>query len=338
MKKKKKFMLSNIDLQEVSFVDKGAGEGVRVILMKRNDPLANLELNDRDDFLKTVTSHVLKEVDAQSFNEIVNDQELSRQFWSLMDVLHSSIISIMRDDDIDDKKAKIAESVTQFLAAVKNIKVTKGGTIMPKKYSVEELTKMTEELQAKQDELQKAHDALQETNTALAKENEELKKTAADSGEGEGEGDINKSELPEAVQKHLNTQDAQIKKQNDQIEKMQDENLTKVYLAKAESVTNTGAAEDIGLLLKAVATHDSELADQVETVLKACHERIDKGDLFKETGHTGGDDASAYEQLQTLAAEVAKASDGNLTKDQAFAKVLKDPENAGLRKQMREEK
>ena len=59
--------------------------------------------------------------DAQSFDEVEDDSNKRSEVWDKIYALEQSIISIIEDDAIEDKKAKIDESVAQFRDAIVSV-------------------------------------------------------------------------------------------------------------------------------------------------------------------------------------------------------------------------
>ena len=132
---------------------------------------------------------------------------------------------------------------------------------------------------------------------------------------------IDKSALPEAVRKQLETQEQDIKKQAEDIAKMKDEGLTREYVAKAVEVGAIGKSDEIGTLLKDIAKHDSALAVKVFDVLKGADTKIRTGGLFTELGkEEGKGGASAYDMIVQKASELRKTCP-ELSEAQAFTKV-----------------
>jgi ABC-type thiamine transport system substrate-binding protein len=103
---------------------------------------------------------------------------------------------------------------------------------------------------------------------------------------------------------------------------MEDDNLTREFVAKAAEVNLVGKADEVGDMLKAIAKTDSALADKVMGILKTAHARIQESGLFTEIGkeNPSGAVTSAYDKIVAKAAELRKTSPA-LTEAQAFTKV-----------------
>lgn len=103
---KKRHMLKDITVTEVSSVGRGANQGATVTL------------------LKTADGDVLK----RSFNEALSDMGISEKLMELMGemfkmnrALRASLHSILESPDIRDKKAAIRESIAQFAQAMESV-------------------------------------------------------------------------------------------------------------------------------------------------------------------------------------------------------------------------
>lgn len=103
---KKRHMLKDITVTEVSSVGRGANQGATVTL------------------LKTADGDVLK----RSFNEALSDMGMSEKLMELMGemfkmnrALRASLHSVLESPDIRDKKAAIRESIAQFAQAMESV-------------------------------------------------------------------------------------------------------------------------------------------------------------------------------------------------------------------------
>jgi len=203
-----------------------------------------------------------------------------------------------------------------------------------------EMPKTIEQLQAEVD------DAVAKFTTATASletitaENAVLKADAekaasekdADNTDKDG---IDKSALPEAVQKKMDAQDADIKKQADTIAKMKDDNETAVFTKQAATFDKLSLkAEDFAPILKAASKGmDEAQFAELTRVLKSANEIA--GKVLKEFGSSEtGEDTTAYDKLVAKGAEIA-VRDG-ITKEQGFVKAKK--ENPDLWTQSRAER
>lgn len=104
---KKRHMLKDITVDEVSSVGRGANQGATVTLLKTADA---------------------EDVAKRSFNDTLRDMGLSEKLMELMGdmfkmnrAMRDSVYSIMNDPEVKDKKAAIRESVAQFAQAMESV-------------------------------------------------------------------------------------------------------------------------------------------------------------------------------------------------------------------------
>lgn len=331
--------LRSVKLDEISFVGKGDNPEANILLLKMKSDekgfgivalgkecKGKAQLDVLKKWLADNPTLVVKEDgDALTFAEVQDNRELREKVWNMCWTLEDSLGSIMRDDTVTDKTAMIATSIDQFKAAITAI--TKGEPIM----SVE-LKKQLDEAQAKVTALEKqVEDVTKENETLKADcsaKDKKVEEMAAQMKKEEGEDPIYKG-LPEAVVKEL-------KDGKERIAKMEDNELTRTYVAKAAEVVLVGKADEIGDLLKKIAKTDSASADKVFELFKTANARIQEGNLLKESGdNTNTGVATAYEKIVAKAAELRK-SHPEMTEAKAFTKVY--DEEHELRAQYEEER
>lgn len=163
---------------------------------------------------------------------------------------------------------------------------------------------------------------------AFTKQEEELanlRKQVEELSKGDDEGkpdDINKADLPEPVRKRLEELEKQAK-EAEEIAKAEREARVRAEIRKrAEGYANVGEVDKIAEAIYKAQSVSAEFAEQLETLFKSAHERIEKGDLFKELGSGAGDSAStAWGKIEAAAAEIMKATP-SMTRPQAIAKAL----------------
>lgn len=315
--------LTDVVLNEISFVGKGDNPEAHVLLlkMKKSGGLKNYPKIMKDEKIQSET--LLKwlqdnktligkdENCAETFNEIIQDRDLRERVWELCWTLEDSLGSIMRDDTVTDKTAMISQSIDQFKAAITAI--TKGDIMTEEEIAA--LKKAKEEVEA-------ALKEEQNKGAALAKELDVLKaapaagetcKTCGQKMPVKKEDEIEKG-LPESIRKELEDNRARITK-------MEEDNLTREYVGKAVEVALIGKADDVGDILKSIAKADPALADKVFNLFKTADARIKEGDLLKEKGEEHGDGAAtAYDKIVAKAVELKKTSP-ELSDAQAFTKV-----------------
>ena len=133
------------------------------------------------------------------------------------------------------------------------------------------------------------------------------------------------TETQKAVAEAVAVEKAAREKLEADIAKMQDERLTEVLKAKAETVSNVGGVDDIAAVLKAVATGCApEIGDKLDTILKAAHERLKLSDLTKDTGGRSVEAADSPLGVLKAAAEELRKNDPALSQTDAFKKAAKD--------------
>lgn len=121
--------------------------------------------------------------------------------------------------------------------------------------------------------------------------------------------------IPESFQKQFN-------EMQKQLQAMVEEKETRIWVDKAAPM-QIGKAEEVGGMLRRIATFDSDLAGKVFKLLSDADARIKQAGLFEERGTaTGGEvaDEKAIDKLNKKAAEI-QGQEPQLTKQQAFAKA-----------------
>jgi hypothetical protein len=109
---------TKLKLRELSSVDKPAQIGARALCMKRADD---------DHFDAAIVAELAKYVcetdGAHSFSEVLRENEFSQKIWPCVDAFSQSIRSIVGDSSITgaEREGKIAQSTSEFLAAVRAI-------------------------------------------------------------------------------------------------------------------------------------------------------------------------------------------------------------------------
>ena len=134
------------------------------------------------------------------------------------------------------------------------------------------------------------------------------------------EAEINKADLPEAVQKRLDEASAL----EVRVAKMEAD-------ARVESFTKRAATDfakvadhaELGAVLATIAEKAPEVLEGVEKVLRAANERIDTSTILKTVGSDG--DADASDPVAAKVDAILKA-DPNKSKVDATAEAMRDPE------------
>jgi hypothetical protein len=363
-------LLKDLQINDVSSVDRGAGRGVKVMLMKRDAEAekrkADLQkFNTESDKAKSAANVIdmrgLLRKDAVDFETASANgeaQETASDIVNEMDecicALRCAIGSILDDPEVNDKAAAIEESFKQFqdyIAGLDPANVEKAMTTADIKKQIDDavaaaLKDTTEKLAA-----------LETTNKALTDENVVLKmsdkhkafhsgldskeakdKFAAMSGaERDAHMEKTKKSIDPDIAKRLADADA-------------DRVLLKALVEKDEIATFAKRAAELGLpvehgeLLRKAHRGDAEAFKSVEAIIgtmnKALREAQTTGKIFKEFGAQGEKGGtSALDELNAKAEEYRKTEAGkSLTQQQAFAKVYNDPANAEVAKREKQER
>lgn len=221
------------------------------------------------------------------------------------------------------------------------------GTTEEVQKQLDELVELNKQLLAQNEEVKKANTALAEANKKLQADVDDLLKMEDDASckmedgsagvmkNGKCVAKVDKALIPESVQKAMDAQAEQIKKQDAEITKMREREETREYVAKAEAYSNLPIkADELGPILKSAAGMPEAQRKELERVLKAAD--VAFKELEKMKGSTGTTDAnSAYEKLMGMAKELKKA-EPKLTIEKAFTQVC--DENPQLYRQHRDEK
>ncbi|MCK5604557.1 hypothetical protein KAR91_21895 [Candidatus Pacearchaeota archaeon] len=325
------FNITDMDLDEVSFVDKGANQPAHIILMKRLGK-AKTKREMGEDFPASAFAYVPDSDKPSTWKlrlwDSISEKETAAQVGRAVAALGPGFRGQkvqIPSDDLSGVKAKV---LAAWLRVNEDKNREDAPTILKSegfmKKTAEEIQKELDELQKTHDELVKTNDELQKTHDDLTKDHDELKKTAVK------KEDIDKSGMSDEVKKQFEKQETELADQAKIIAKMQDDRLEKEWISKAADSTLVGEATEVGKLLKSVAEASPETAESLMTLFKAANARIEKGNLFKELG-TGGESEvdGALGELNKKAHDLAKAE--KITFEKAFAHVYKT-ENK-LRKQ-----
>lgn len=221
------------------------------------------------------------------------------------------------------------------------------GTTEEVQKQLDELVELNKQLLAQNEEVKKANAALVETNKKLQADIDDLLKMEDDASckmedgsagvmkNGKCVAKVDKALIPESVQKAMDAQAEEIKKQRDEIAKMREKEETREYVAKAEAYSNLPIkADELGPILKSAASMPEAQRKELERVLKAAD--VAFKELSKMKGSTGATDTnSAYDRLMVLAKNLKK-TEPTMTIEKAFTKVCE--ENPALYQEHRAEK
>lgn len=334
-------ILTDLRIDEVSSVDRGAGDGVRVMLTKRNKPMSTKQSLFQKIFGGGSTS--------------------STDVTKATGALAQSVSTILADDKVTDKGAALAKSFEQFedhlsktLTAGPAV-VEEGGSemdlnilkkalgladtateadvttaITKQREATEAATKAVAKMQhdleianANMDPTEKAH------HDALG--TEEARKVFRALSKADRKVVIEKAAppVPEYVQAIL-SQNAEMKKKLDEMS-----GSAELSVLQKKAVDH-GLTESDGEVIQKAYRGDLASVDKLLGIIKADRIALRKAGFFKEFGTTQGGDQpeDPYQALMAKAQELRK-SKPELTEAQAFEKVYADPTNAELVKKER---
>ncbi len=322
--------LTKLRIDEVSSVDRGAGQGVKVMLMKRD--------GETDVIDWTAVSKALKIEPAEvDVTKALNEATLA---------LTKSIASIAQDEKLDDaaKAEAVAKSMLEFNEHIADLLKADGqqeSTMdaaalkkqiddavaagiageVSKREAVEldlAIAKMSPELQAY---VAKAFGDDKDKKKAFAAKSKDDQDKECDAAKRASEGD--------PVVKALKTENEAMAKR---LAALEGDREAADFVKRA---TDLGLPAAHGDVMRKAYKGDAAAQVEHDKMLKGLTEQVRTGKVFAEFGK-GEDPAgkgvgSAYEQLMQKAEELRKTEAGkNLTIPQAFDKVFTDPANADL--------
>jgi hypothetical protein len=324
-------ILTNLRIDEVSAVDRGAGEGVKILLMKRNEKMP-------ESALQKFFTNLFSKSAAPISPEVIAKSTAA---------LAQSVNSIMKNGG-DDQNKLLAETFVQFQEHLQKA-VTGSPPVVKKEVQDMDTAELKKALGLKDDAddaaIMKAIAGQKETLEKARTDKATLEKAAADKEAADKNVDKAAQEklalekaaiaaLPESVRKQL--EEGVVLKA--QVEELRKKDMLATFTKKAE---DAGLPSSKGeLLMKAYGNGgDAAAVDELLTMLKAAHTQVIKAGLFNEFGDGrggSGTGATAYDELVAKARELRK-TDKTISEAQAFAKVFTDPENSDLAKREREE-
>ena len=301
--------LTELELDEVSLVDKGANQEAHVMIVKRG-PLRRFA-----DWMMG-KSYGEDYGAPRPMSQIMMEDEAQSQLARLMMALHESLESIQGADiDADEKLALMQQSAAEFAEAVEGIEIMKSlrdeidslssldeipaaiaaiNKALGNEGETEEVEDMTEPVKTEETsvEVEKADDVAKALETEVAKR-EALEKKLA-----EMEAVAKRAEIAARVEKSMG------------------------------SVPGANGAELVDML---IAIHDgagAEVASKVEALLVSSSQAVSESAVLEEVGKDAGAEADVFSRAQAIADELRK-NDPSLTKEIALAKAFEtNPELA----------
>lgn len=346
-------LLKDLQINDVSSVDRGAGVGVKVVLMKRDEK--NNETKDKHDADNVIDMRGLLHKEAIDFDAASDNIEaretasqISEEMNECICALNCAICSIMDDPAVTDKNAAISESFNQFKDYIAGLTPAN----MEKAMNAEVTKQINEAVAAALKDTNDKLAKLETDNAALVIENAVLKLSpaeqdyckafpAADKKKfADKKKEDREEEMEDAKKRAAVKIDPEIQKRLERAEA--NDALLKALIDKDETATfakravEIGQTEAFGAVLRKAHNGDKDALKQVEgkieEMAKALVAAQKTGKIFKEFGTAvdrGG--VTANEELMAKAEELRKTESGKaLSPQQAFAKVYADPANAEL--------
>jgi hypothetical protein len=365
--------LTRLKISEVSSVDRGAGEGVKVVLFKRDSApkdqtalqklLTAAELTigkdgtiSTDMVLKTNSAKTLPaeikngveaavEIFAKSTQEIMASDEADKE--TLLERSYGEFVEHIGGLGTDEDAPAIAAAVFEALG-------TEDQTMPMTDKEIETLKAQAKEAETLKAEITKRDEeiAKRDAELVLAKLSAEHKAHAEKlSGDARAKflamsAEERDAELKKALAKR--DEDPIFKAMNDRIAKAESENAELKKRLDAEedakervafgkrAVEVYGQPEAFGETLRKAYKGDAAAQAEVEKQTLSLKRMAEAGATFKNFGKNGGDASTASAQIRAKAQELQKA-DTKLSYEKAYTQVLKDPENVDLAKRLRTE-
>ena len=323
--------LVNMQIKEVSIVDKGAN-GKKFLIVKRaeDDPVLEGGGNLKKSISSKIMSFLKSAFDVEDkspvdFNTAMAISQKQEEDWKKDSLLYDgiwalrdSIDSISDDETLDDKQSAVLQSLSQFFSYLNQNEIIKAG----KKISADRMKALKD-----------IYASLGDLLTGVSNEEKGDDDNVAKKDHVEGcmcepciakRNTVAKSaSIPEEIQKRMDTLEKRNQDLETQLKKQNDEAKNKEFIAKASSYTSLGMkADEIGPVLKRMAELDPEGYAKIEATLAAANEQISKGDLFKEAGSDGVGESDITKRVEGMAKEIQKRE--NCTIEKARTIVYKE--------------
>jgi hypothetical protein len=356
-------ILTRLRIDEVSSVDRGAGEGVKIMLMKRQgkDKPMSTKIGKMFSTLfgggdsNVVTIDKALEGLAESVGTIVTEAStpeelstsLSKTFEQFGDHLKSTLTAgpavIPKEDQIMDlsilKKALgLAETATEAdvsAAVAKSVAATATLAADVKKMSDELMIAKAEFTPAELD-FYKASDYDEQENDGdnkLTADKKKAKKAFREASHSERSMIMKAAEpaLPAHIQQIIDD-NAKMAKRLAELE------AGGSLVALTKQATDAGLPESEAATIQKALGGDKEAVEKLLGFIKTAQAAAKAGGVFKEFGSSTGTGvvSTAYDELAELAKALQK-SDPKMTFPTAFAKVYEDPANIEIVKRERGE-
>lgn len=309
--------LTNLDIREVSLVDRPAIRREFLVIKRDQDNNNNEEpdmaADDMQQELFFADSDMESDISNMVDAEVEKAMELKPATLKAIKDMYQRIDQDMHENDGSDKKMleRLAAMIAQVLHKMGHGDKEKGGH-----YGEEDEKDKNVEAKKSATKEEVMTESDNQESIALAK-NED--------------GSYDLSSLPEAIREPFATlckqnQEAVEKaaKLEELLKAEQDERLRRDFVQKAENeYTNIpGTSVEVGLLLKSLHAADAELAAKVEEIFKAVNSQLANSELLREAGSSEEPEStSAWGQIEKQAAGLVAEGLFN-SKAEAVSKVL----------------
>ena len=318
-------ILRRLKINEVSSVDRGAGEGVNIALLKRDDDGEPVDNADKKSSLTTRVS--------EFFSNLFRAEpqaSAAEQFDGALAGLAESVKSIVTDDGEADRDDMLAKSFAQFHEHVSPLL---GDRVLQQPTDKQGDLPMSAILKA----LGLKEDASEEDALKAIAEMAKARRKNGNGKNGDKEEEEEEEEEEEKEEKALKALPEKLRKQLEEgaeakrrVEKLEHE---AALVAFTKQAVDAGMPPAEGVTLQKAYAGDKEAIDKIVILCKTGFASAREAGAFKEFGASGaGGTATAFEQVTALAQKYLKDHPGEkLTPEQAFAKVYQDPANKSLR-------
>lgn len=169
----------------------------------------------------------------------------------------------------------------------------------------------------------------EEIRKELAAQIEELQKEPEGvDGVDEGE-DVNKIDIPEAVQKRLDEMEKRAEEAQKLAEEEREKRLEVEFSKRARQYDAVAEVDKIKSVLQKSAGMDNDLCEDLEEILASAQERLEKSELFEQSGDSGQDVTDSESVLEKKAEEI-RSQNPDLTEAQAVRKAVEENQSLYL--------
>ena len=296
--------LTDLELDEVSLVDKGANQAAHVVIVKRSPlrRLADWVLRKNDEY----GYGMAPPASPMPISAIIAETDAQERIARLMEALHESLESIQDSDlSADEKLAMMQQSAAEFAEAVEGVELVKA-----LRDHIESLSSL--------DEIPAAIAAI---NKALGNESEG-ETTMTEPVNTEDTSVVEKADdVAKALASEVEKREA-LEKKLAEMERVAKRAEVAARVEKTMGAVPGASGDDlVGLLM---AIHDgagADVAGKVEALLVASSAAISESAVLDEVGKAAGAEVDAMSRARALADELRKNSP-SMTKEIALAKVF----------------